>query len=402
MLSSVTGDDIVRRALLAALVVFSAAPVQAADGFPETVEAFHGTLGLEVLTDQLHYPWSVVFLPEGGMLVSEKHPGRLRRVAMDGTVGPALEGLPPIYAEGNGGLMGLALDPDYETNRRIYFAFSEAGEETALRPDGGGETEMAALSVGRAVLEEDRITDVEVIFRQMPRAADVRNFGGRIEFAPDGTLFIGTGDRFLQDGVQDLTTTLGKLVRINSDGSVPDDNPFVGRADADPAIWSTGHRNIQGLAVHPETGVVWQHELGPLGGDEVNIPVAGANYGWPLVSWGRHYEGDAIPAPTTRPDLAQALFHWTPVISPSGMTFHSGSGEGIPEWSGNLLLGGLSSESVTRLTLRGDRVISDERIDIGTRIRDVAEGPDGALYLLTDESDGKIVRLTMQERAAKE
>ncbi|EKV26909.1 PQQ-dependent oxidoreductase, gdhB family [Caenispirillum salinarum AK4] len=390
-----------RGVLLGALMLLVAPAARAADAFPDSVDAFHGTLGLEVLTDQLHYPWSVVFLPDGDMLVTEKHPGRLRRVAMDGTVGPALAGLPPIYAEGNGGLLGLALDPEFAANRRIYFAYSEAGEGTGTWGNNADETQEAGLNVARAVLHEDRVSDVEVIFRQAPKVADVRDFGGRLAFAPDGTLFIGTGDRFLQAGVQDLSTTVGKLIRINPDGSVPADNPFVGRTDAEPAIWSFGHRNILGLAVHPDTGAVWELELGPLGGDELNIPAAGENHGWPLVSWGRHYEGQAIPSPSTRPDLADAVFHWTPVISPSGMTFYTGTGGGIADWAGNLLLGGLSSESLTRLTLSDARVVGDERIYLGTRIRDVAEGPDGAVYLLTDESDGKIVRVTMQERAAK-
>jgi glucose/arabinose dehydrogenase len=384
-----------RRALLCALILFAmpllpSAPLRAAETLPETLDSFAGTLRLEVVASGLRYPWSMAFLPDGSMLVTEKHPGRLRRVAADGTVSAPLEGLPPIYAEGNGGLLGLVLDPAFTDTGRIFFAYSEPGA-------GEGEEQEAGLTVARAVLRDDRVSEVTVLFRQTPKVADVRNFGGRLAFAPDGTLFIATGDRFAQDGVQDLRTTLGKLVRITTEGEAPADNPFVNREDADPMIWSLGHRNGGGIAMHPDTGRPWMIELGPWGGDELNIPEAGGNYGWPLVSWGRHYEGQPIPAPSTRPDLSPSIFHWTPVISPSGMTFYDGTA--IPDWRGNLVLGGLSSRSLTRLTLRGDRVVSDERIPVGVRIRDVNQGPDGALYLLTDQPDGKIVRLTLETPA---
>lgn len=348
--------------------------------WPRSLDTPAGRIRVELITDALHYPWSVAFLPDGGMLVSEKHPGRLRRVSRHGEISPPLAGLPPIYAEGNGGLLGLALDPGFAENRRVYFAYAEPGRN-----------EEAAIAVARATLGKTRLTDFAVIFRQAPKIADVRNFGGRLVFAPDGTLFVGLGDRAAHELVQRLDTTLGVVARIDPDGTPPADNPFVGQPGIDPTIWSWGHRNVMGLAIHPETGALWTHENGPRGGDEVNVPKAGRNHGWPLVSWGVHYTGEDIPDPPTRPHLAPSIYHWTPSIAPSGMTFYTR--DEIPAWRGSLLLGGLKSERITRLTLRGDRVIAEERIPLGIRIRDVAQGPDGAVYLLTDEPDGKILRL---------
>jgi glucose/arabinose dehydrogenase len=211
-------------------------------------------------------------------------------------------------------------------------------------------------------------------------------------FAPDGKLFVTLGERFTFDPAQDLSVDLGKIVRINPDGSVPDDNPFVGQEGKLPEIWSYGHRNVQGAAIHPETGKLWETEFGPLGGDELNIPQASKNYGWPVVSWGNNYDGTEIPDPPTHPEFSDAIYHWTPVISPSGMTFYTA--DIFPEWKGNLLIAGLSSEAIVRLTLDGDKVTGEERIPMGTRIRDVVQGPDGAVYALTDSQKGKILRLT--------
>ncbi len=211
-------------------------------------------------------------------------------------------------------------------------------------------------------------------------------------FAPDGKLFVTLGERFKFDPAQDLSSHLGKIVRINPDGSVPDDNPFVGQDGKLPEIWSYGHRNAQGAAIHPDTGKLWENEFGPLGGDELNIPEAGKNYGWPVVSWGKHYDGKEIPDPTTHPEFADAIAHWTPVISPSGMTFYTA--DTFPEWKGNLLIAGLSSQAIVRLTLDGEKVTGEERIAMGRRIRDVVQGPDGAVYALVDDHKGKILRLT--------
>lgn len=375
-------------AFLSAFIILWSPVVPAQEPPKRTLEVAAGTLYVETVAAGLSYPWSLVFLPDGDMLVSEKHPGRLRRVSPDGSIGDPIEGLPEIFSEGNGGLLGLALDPDFEANRLIYFAYSEPGENG-----------KSGLSVGRGRLAEGRLEEVETIWRQSPKVKDVRNFGGRLTFAPDGWLFVMTGDRFAHDLVQDPSNTIGVIARIEADGGTPPDNPFVDTEGYDPSIWSWGHRNIGGGAIHPETGRLWIHEFGPWGGDELTIPEAGENYGWPVVSWGRHYSGETIPGPPTRPEFAASIFHWTPVISPSGMIFYGGSE--IPAWKGNLLIGGLSSQSLFRLTLRGETVIGEERIEFGARIRDLTEGPDGAVYLLTDQPYGEIFRLRLEKPAGQ-
>jgi aldose sugar dehydrogenase len=225
-----------------------------------------------------------------------------------------------------------------------------------------------------------------------PKVEGPNHFGSRLVFAPDGKLFVTLGERFKFDPAQDLKSHLGKVVRINPDGSVPEDNPFVGKDDALPEIWSYGHRNVQGAAIHPETGKLWTIEFGPKGGDELNIPEPGKNYGWPVVSWGNHYDGKDIPDPPTHPEFTDAIHHWNPVISPSGMTFYTG--DAFPSWKNELLIAGLSSQAIVRLTLEGQKVASENRIEMGARIRDVAQGPDGAIYAITDESDGQLLRLT--------
>jgi glucose/arabinose dehydrogenase len=244
-------------------------------------------------------------------------------------------------------------------------------------------------------LSNNSLDDVKVIFRQVPKVGNSLHLGSRLVFGPDGKLFITTGERFLFDPAQDLSNHLGKILRINPDGSVPDDNPFIAQKDAQPEIWSYGHRHVQGAAIHPETGKLWTNEFGPRGGDELNIPGAGANHGWPTVSWGRHYDGRKIAAPATHPESADAIYHWTPVISPSGMTFYTG--EVFPDWKGNLLIAGLSSGGIVRLTVEGDKVTGEERISLGERIRDVAQGPDGSVFVLTDSSNGEILRLAPEK-----
>jgi aldose sugar dehydrogenase len=346
-----------------------------------TIDTKSGPVKVETVAKGLQFPWGLAFLPDGRMLVTER-PGRLRIVAQDGTLSEPIKGVPEVFGQGQGGLLGVALDPKFATNNLIYFAFSEPGE--------GG----AGTVVARAKLNDTGLDDVEIIFRQKPKIGGGLHFGGRLAFAPDGTLFVTLGERFQFDPAQDLSTTLGKIVRINSDGSVPDDNPFVGQDGKLPEIWSYGHRNAQGAAIHPVTGKLWENEFGPEGGDELNIPEAGKNYGWPVVSWGKHYDGRAIPEPTTHPEFTDAIAHWNPVISPSGIAFYTS--DAIPGWKGNLLIGGLSSQAIVRLTLDGEKVTEEERIPMGKRIRDVAQGPDGAVYALTDENNGKILRLTLE------
>ena len=361
---------------VAAVLIFLAQP-----GLPDTVPTKAGTVKVETVAKGLDHPWGLAFLPDGEMLVTEKS-GTLRRVGKDGAVSKPLAGVPEVVDKKQGGLLDVAIDPDFTSNRLVYLSYSEPGE--------GG----SATAAARGKLGDNGLEDVEVIFRQVPRIDNGLHFGSRFAFAPDGTLFITLGERFQFDPAQDLSNTLGKIVRINPDGSIPKDNPYVGNKDARPEIWSYGHRNAQGAAIHPETGKLWETEFGPSGGDELNIPKAGSNYGWPVVSWGNHYDGKDIPDPPTHPEFVDAIYHWNPVISPSGIAFYTA--DAIPAWKGNLLIAGLSSQAIVRLTLDGEKVVEEERIPMGTRIRDVVQGPDGAVYALTDEGNGKILRLTLE------
>jgi glucose/arabinose dehydrogenase len=368
-----------RSNLFAAAATVAVFLSQAACGAESTrvVETQSGPIAVQTVASGLSDPWSLAFLPDGRMLVTQRS-GRIRIVTREGTISAPLAGVPAVYSLGQGGLLDIALAPDFATSRLIYFSFGEPG-------DGG-----ASTAVARARLADDRLQDTTVIFRSVPKINSGAHFGSRLAFARDGTLFVTTGERFQFDPAQDLSTHLGKVLRINPDGSVPRDNPFVGREGVRPEIWSYGHRNVEGAAIHPETGQLWTHEMGPAGGDELNITETGRNYGWPLVSWGRHYDGRYIPAPTTRPDFGQSIRHWVPVIAPSGMAFYTG--DAMPSWKGNLLIGGMVARAIVRLTLNGEQVTGEERIPLGGRIRDVRQGPDGAVYAL-DESNGTLLRL---------
>ena len=341
-----------------------------------------GSIVVETIASGLDDPWSLAFLPDGRFLITQRS-GRIRFVTREGNISPPLAGVPEVYSSGQGGLLDVALAPDFTTSRLIYFSFGEPGE-------GGSST-----AVARARLTDDRLQDTTVIFRSVPKTGGGAHFGSRLAFARDGKLFVTTGERFQFEVAQGLSNHMGKVLRINPDGSVPSDNPFVGRADVRPEIWSYGHRNVEGAAIHPMTGRLWTHEMGPAGGDELNVTEAGRNYGWPVVSWGRHYDGRVIPAPTTRPDLAAPIRYWNPVIAPSGMAFYSG--DAIPAWKGNLLIGGMVARAIVRLTLSGEQVTGEERVAMGGRIRDVRQGPDGAVYAL-DESNGTLLRLTSARR----
>ena len=357
----------------------------AASAQPQSVEAEIGTIAVETIVGGLVHPWGLTFLPDGRMLVTERA-GRLRIVGTDGELSEPLAGVPEVFNQGQGGLLDVEIDPDFTSNSLVYLSYAEPGE--------GG----ASTAVARGRLVDHALEGTEVIFRQQPKVEGENHFGSRLAFSPDGKLFVTMGERFKFEPAQDLTSHLGTVARINPDGSVPEDNPFVDQENALPEIWSYGHRNIEGAFIHPETGVLWAHEMGPRGGDELNIPEAGRNYGWPVVSWGRHYDfvqgGSDIPDPSTRPEFAQSIYHWNPVISPSGMIYYTG--DRFPEWQGNVLIGGLSSKALIRLAVDGEQVLSEEQIDMGTRIREVAQGPDGAIYVLTDEDDGEIRRLTLQ------
>jgi glucose/arabinose dehydrogenase len=331
----------------------------------------------------LDHPWSLAFLPDGRMLVTERR-GAMRIVTPQGEIGAPLEGLPPVLARAQGGLLDVALDPGFADNHRVYWSYAEPGPERS-----------SGTAVARGRLEGTRLVDVQVVFRQRPKVVGVAHYGGRLAFGRDGRLFVTLGDRlFHREQAQKLDSHLGKVVRIEADGRVPTDNPFVRTPGALPEIWSLGHRNVQGAALHPATGVLWTHEHGPEGGDEVNVTEAGRNYGWPVISYGVDYgTGKKIGEGTAKAGMEQPLARWVPSIAPSGMAFVAG--ERYPGWNGSLLVGALRGQALVRLTLDGTRVVAEDRMPAGAygRIRDVRVAPDGAVYLLTDMSDGRIVRL---------
>ena len=330
----------------------------------------------------LEHPWGIAFLPDGRALVTER-PGRLRIVGRDGKLSAPLAGVPRVQAQGQGGLLDVALDPKFAQNATIYLSFAEPG-------DG-----IAGTAVARAKLTDAGLTDVRVIYRQEPKVAGSAHFGSRIVFRRDGTLFVTQGERMrYSDQAQDLSSLLGKVVRINSDGSIPRDNPFVGRSGARPEIWSYGHRNVQAAALHPATGALWTVEHGARGGDELNHPEAGKNYGWPVISYGVEYSGRPIGAGLrAKSGMEQPVYYWDPVIAPSGMLVYTGNA--YPGWKNSIFIGSLQPGALVRLELQNGRVVKEERYlgDLNERIRDVEQGPDGLLYLLTDEPRGRVLRI---------
>ena len=367
------------------LVLFVAVAAATACGAPASAQVFPSEKGpVRVITvaKGLDAPWGLAFLPDGRMLVTERA-GRLRIVDKDGTLSPPLGGLPEICECGQGGLLDVALDPAFATNRLIYISYAERTKEGA------------STAAARAKLGDDRLEDIEVIFRQVPKVSsdDTHHFGSRFVFAPDGTLFVTLGERFQKPMAQRLDNTLGKLVRIDPDGSIPSDNPFVGRADARPEIYSYGHRNVQSAALHPETRRLWIVDHGAMGGDEINLPEPGKNYGWPVITYGRDYTGLKIGEGTAKEGMEQPIFYWDPSIAPSGAAFYTG--DKFPAWKDGLFVGSLKFDLLVRLELDGTRVTHEERLlqKLDERIRDVRQGPDGFLYLLTDSPEGRILRL---------
>lgn len=349
-----------------------------------TAHSQTAALRVEVVARGLQNPWGVAFIDGGRFLVTER-PGRMRVVAADGRLGEPLAGLPEVDAGGQGGLLDVITDSGFARNRTVYFCYAEPGA-------GGNST---ALASARLSADATRLEAVKVIFSQAPKFSSRAHFGCRIVEAPDGLLFLTLGDRFSRkDDAQTLDNHHGKVVRITKDGSVPPGNPFVGRAGAKPEIWSLGHRNLQGAALGPD-GRLWTSEHGPQGGDEINRPEAGKNYGWPVITYGENYGGGAIgEGITAKAGLEQPVFQWTPSIAPSGLAFVKGERYG-KAWQGHLLAGSLKFRYLARLEVSGGRVVKEERLlpDLNARVRDVREGPDGFIYLLTDERNGRLLRL---------
>jgi glucose/arabinose dehydrogenase len=338
-------------------------------------------VAVEPVASGLVHPWAFQFLPDGGLLVTER-PGRLRVVTAGGALLRPITNVPEVSANGQGGLLDIALAPDFASSGIVFLTYAE--------PRGSGN----ATAVARArLVSGSTLTDVRVIFRQEPAGSGGLHFGSRIAIARDGNLFVTLGERYQKDAAQDLTRHWGKVVRIAPDGSVPKDNPFAGRTDVRPEIWSSGHRNPQSAAVHPVSGKLWTVEHGARGGDEINIPQAGRNYGWPIITYGRDYSGAKIGEGTSQTGLEQPVYYWDPSIAPSGMAFYSG--DIFPEWRGNLFVGALAGQHLARLVLDGERVVGEEKLlgDLGARIRDVRQGPDGHIYVATDSPDGRILRL---------
>ena len=339
----------------------------------------------ETVAANLEHPWGMAFLPDGRMLVTER-PGRLRVVTPTGTLSPALTGVPAVAASGQGGLLDVALDPQFVTNRWVYISYAEPGD--------GGNVAGTAVARGKLNAAATGLDETTVIYRQAPKVSGGSHFGSRLVFARDGSLFITQGDRGSQrNRVQDLSTGFGKIVRITPDGTVPSDNPFVGQGSAQPTTWSYGHRNPQGAALHPETGQLWTIEHGARGGDELNHPEAGKNYGWPVITYGVDYSGRRIGEGAVKAGMEQPVYYWDPVIAPSGMTFYTG--DRYPGWKGNLFVGSMSPGALVRLEMANGRVTSETRYlgELRERVRCVVQGPDGYLYLLSDSGMGRILRV---------
>lgn len=341
---------------------------------------------ITTVAEGLNFPWGLAFLPNGDALITEKS-GTLRRVGTDGVISTPISGVPEVVYKSQGGLLDVALDPNFAENEYVYLSYSEAD------PAGGPGNSTA---VARGKLVGNNLQEVEVIFRGAPKYESGAHFGSRLVFSPEGYLFVTLGDRYsAMDDAQTLDNHHGKVVRIWPDGSVPEDNPFVGQDDALPEIWSYGHRNVQGAAIHPDTGKLWTVEHGPKGGDEINIPEAGANYGWPVATYGVDYDGSIISDKTHVEGTVQPHYYWVPSIATSNMIFYTGSE--FPAWQGDLLVGALKGSQVARLDLEGDRVMHEETLfaeAISGRIRDIEQGPDGAIYVITDDRNGQFIRIS--------
>ena len=367
---------------------------------PDMVQSKTGMIKVEKLAS-LSEPWGMAWLPDGRLLITEK-PGRLR-IYSEGKLSEPVKGLPKVEYHGQGGLLDVEIDPDFATNGFIYISYTEAAKvQPNVTRDVGDprlgkfndhtDAVLKGVAVARGKLEGNEIKNIEVIWQQFPKTIGRGHFGGRLVFANDGKLFITSSERQRLEPAQDLNSDLGKIIRINPDGSIPQDNPFINRKNVRADIWSFGHRNPLGAAINPTSKQLWIHEMGPIHGDELNIPLAGKNYGWPLVSNGDNYDNSRIPDHETKPEFVGPIAYWHPAISPSGLAFYTGSL--FKGWLNNLLIGSFNSEALVRLTATGNNIDSEERIWLQRRIRDVIQAPDGSIWLLTDYKDGELLRLS--------
>ena len=338
----------------------------------------------KMLTDALKRPWGIASLPDGRFIITEKE-GTMRIATSTGTVAEPITGLPPVNASGQGGLLGVTIDPAFSENRMLYWVFSEK------TPEGN----LTAAAKGKLSADEKRVENATVIYRAMPAYNSNSHYGGRILFDKNGNLFVSTGersDKVTRPQAQDLNSALGKIVHITKDGKPADGNPFLNNANAKPEIYSYGHRNVQGLTFHPETGDLWEAEFGPRGGDEINLFQPGKNYGWPVITYGIEYSGERIGGAITQKEgMEQPVYYWDPVISPSDISFYSG--DNMPEWKNNLFVAGLNSNHIARLVIKNNKVVGEERLLEGEkqRFRAVIQGKDGALYTITDQ--GRLYRI---------
>ncbi|MGF6091251.1 PQQ-dependent sugar dehydrogenase [Pseudomonas sp. 18173] len=370
-------------ALITATAAVFAAPVQA-------MKSEEGTLEVTPVVTGLEHPWALAFLPDGKSMLVTERPGNLRLVTADGKLSAPLNGVPTVWAKGQGGLLDVALSPDFKQDRMVYLSYAE----------GGGEDNKAGTAVGRGRLSEDMtaLKDFQVILRQQPKLSVGNHFGSRLVFDRDGYLFVTLGENNDRPTAQDLDKLQGKVVRIYPDGTVPKDNPFVGQANVRPEIWSYGQRNPQGAAFNPWNGTLWENEHGPRGGDEINIIERGKNYGWPLATHGINYSG--LPIPEARGELVEGTVApnhvWEKSPGLSGMAFYDA--DRFKAWQGNVFIGALVSQELIRLEFQGDKVVHEERLlgELKQRIRDVRQGPDGYLYVLTDEEDGALYKVGLK------